>query len=127
MDYAKSDARQVDFPEEMRRGKGGKRSSAVKPLPDVVCPLCGKPVQENAKAFGCSDWKNGCRFTLWKDGLARSGGPQLNAKIVQLLLRDGRVKGSTGVLALADGFLTFTPNGADAPAASVAVVYEKKK
>ena len=60
----------------------------------VACPLCGKPVQENAKAFGCSDWKNGCRFTLWKDGLARSGGPQLNAKIVQLLLRDGRVKGS---------------------------------
>ena len=128
VEYARDSAPGIEFPEEMRRGKGARRAaSTVKPIEGAACPLCGKPVQENAKAFGCSDWKNGCRFTLWKDGLARSGGPQLNAKIVQLLLRDGRVKGSTGVLALADGFLTFTPNGADAPAASVAVVYEKKK
>ena len=125
VDYAKSDARQVDFPEEMRRGKGGKRSSAVKPLPDVVCPLCGKPVQENGKAFGCSDWKNGCHFTLWKDGLTRGGGPALNARIVQLLLKNGQVAGSTGTLQIKDGFVTFEPKDGGTPA-RMSITYEKK-
>ena len=83
-------------------------------------------MQENAKAIGCSDWKNGCRFTLWKDGLTRSGGPALNAKIVQLLLKDGQVKGSTGIIRLSDGFVTFTPNGAEEASARMAIVYEKK-
>ncbi len=30
------------------------------------CPLCGKPVIEGRKGYGCSDWKAGCRFVLWK-------------------------------------------------------------
>ncbi|MBQ9196818.1 MAG: DNA topoisomerase III [Clostridia bacterium] len=126
VEYARDSAPGIEFPEEMRRGKGGKRASAVKAIEGAVCPLCGKPVQENAKAFGCSNWKAGCHFTLWKDGLARSGGPQLSARIIQLLLKDGQVKGSTGVLKMADGFLTFTPNGADSPSARMAITYEKK-
>ena len=127
VDYAKDSAPKIDFPEEMRRGrKGTARKAVVKPMEGAACPLCGKPVQENAKAFGCSDWKNGCRFTLWKDGLARSGGPQLNAKIVQLLLKNGSVKGSTGTLTIKDGFLTFTKNGEETPAARVGITYEKK-
>lgn len=31
------------------------------------CPLCGKPVLENKKAYGCSGWKEGCRFVIWKE------------------------------------------------------------
>ncbi len=31
-----------------------------------VCPQCGKPVIENKKAYGCSGWKEGCSFTIWK-------------------------------------------------------------
>jgi DNA topoisomerase III len=30
------------------------------------CPLCGHPVIEGRKGYGCSDWKAGCRFVLWK-------------------------------------------------------------
>ncbi|MCT4662760.1 MAG: DNA topoisomerase [Tissierellales bacterium] len=30
------------------------------------CPKCGKPVIEGSKAFGCSDWKEGCDFKIWK-------------------------------------------------------------
>ncbi|MBR1607818.1 MAG: DNA topoisomerase III [Clostridia bacterium] len=125
VDYAKADAPQVEFPEEMRRGKGGRKTSAVKALEGVACPLCGKPVQENAKAFGCSDWKNGCHFTLWKDGLTRGGGPALNARIVQLLLQNGQVAGSTGTLQIKDGFLTFEPKDGGAPA-RMSITYEKK-
>jgi len=30
------------------------------------CPLCGHPVIEGRKGYGCSDWKSGCQFVLWK-------------------------------------------------------------
>jgi len=30
------------------------------------CPLCHKPVIEGRKGYGCSDWKAGCQFVLWK-------------------------------------------------------------
>lgn len=31
-----------------------------------TCPICGQPVVENAKAYGCSAWKEGCKFVIWK-------------------------------------------------------------
>ncbi|MDD5411773.1 MAG: DNA topoisomerase, partial [Methylobacter sp.] len=31
------------------------------------CPLCGHPVIEGRKGYGCSDWKAGCQFVLWKE------------------------------------------------------------
>lgn len=30
------------------------------------CPLCGAPVAETAKAYGCSAWRTGCTLTIWK-------------------------------------------------------------
>ena len=31
------------------------------------CPVCGQPVYESEKAFGCSGYRDGCKFALWKD------------------------------------------------------------
>jgi DNA topoisomerase-3 len=31
------------------------------------CPLCASSVIEGEKGFGCSAWKEGCKFVLWKD------------------------------------------------------------
>lgn len=125
--YARDTKTEAAFPEEMRRGKkGAKKTASVKPLPDAACPLCGKPVQENQKAFGCSAWRDGCHFTLWKDGLRRGGGPVLTEKLVQLLLKQGTVKGSTGVIRMENGLVAFTPAGAEAPSASMPLVYQKK-
>ncbi|MBR6299602.1 MAG: DNA topoisomerase III [Clostridia bacterium] len=126
VEFARDGAPKADFPEEQRRGSKSASHSGVKPLTDAVCPLCGKPVQETAKAFGCSGWKEGCKFTLWKDGLTRGGGPALNAKIVQLLLKNGTVKGSTGTLSISGEQLSFTANGQSVPGISVNVRYEKK-
>lgn len=32
-----------------------------------TCPFCGSPIYENKKSFYCSNYKNGCKFSLWKD------------------------------------------------------------
>lgn len=47
------------------------KDESDKPLYDQSrlgdCPLCGQPVIEGRKGYGCSDWKAGCRFVLWKE------------------------------------------------------------
>lgn len=38
-------------------------------LPSIgVCPRCGKPIVEGKKGFGCSGYKEGCTYTIWKEG-----------------------------------------------------------
>lgn len=32
------------------------------------CPRCGKPVVEGKKGYGCTGYKEGCTFTIWKEG-----------------------------------------------------------
>jgi len=108
--YASQSAPDVAFEPEERRGKG-KRSAKNKSI-DIPCPLCKRGmITENPKAFGCSEWKNGCKFTIWKDTVSRIGGPEMTAKLVKALLasESGDLRGSTGVLHFHDGFVTFTP------------------
>ncbi len=31
-----------------------------------ACPVCAGDVVVGKKAYGCSNWKNGCRFVVWK-------------------------------------------------------------
>lgn len=31
------------------------------------CPRCGNPVIEGARGFGCSAWRDGCKFIIWKE------------------------------------------------------------
>ena len=110
-DYAQNSAPACTFEAEARRGKGrGKaKSSSVQSL-HIPCPLCKTgQVTENEKAFGCSRWREGCSFTLWKNGVEREGGPLLTEKLVRALLarEDGRLRGSTGTLIYRDGKLFF--------------------
>lgn len=55
------------------------------------CPICGKPVEEKAKGFFCSD--RSCKFALWKNNrYFESIGKMLNSATAQKLLVDGKVK-----------------------------------
>ena len=57
-----------------------------------ICPECGNPVIESETAYGCSNWKNGCRFTVWKqDRFIESMGKHVSEEMVRLLLQNGKV------------------------------------
>ena len=47
------------------------------------CPVCGKDVVETARSYGCSGWRDGCRFTIWKEISGRT----LDEKDVKKLLQ----------------------------------------
>lgn len=57
-----------------------------------TCPLCGKPVTENKKAYGCSGWKEGCKFTIWKQ-IAGKKISQAQAKKIISKGRSDLIKG----------------------------------
>ena len=56
------------------------------------CPACGNDVVENERNFGCINWKNGCRYTIWKDDkFISSFGKTVSKDMVELLLSNGKV------------------------------------
>lgn len=108
--YAQESAPEVAFEREERRSKGKKRTQIK--TTGMVCPVCGQgQVTENAKAFGCSRWQEGCKFTIWKDCVSKIGGPAIDEKLVKALLNaeNGDLRGSTGVLHYHNGYVSFTP------------------
>lgn len=62
------------------------------------CPLCGHGVIEGQKGFGCSNWKSGCKFVIWKnDKYLASMKKKPTKTMVKNLLKNGvaLVKGLT--------------------------------
>lgn len=54
------------------------------------CPLCKHAVIEGQKGFGCSNWKNGCKFVIWKNDKFLAAMKKKPTKtMVKLLLKDG--------------------------------------
>lgn len=84
-----------------------------------VCPSCGKPVIEGNKGYGCSGWRAGCKFTIWKS----FRNTELTPKMAKDLLKGKEIeikdlpseKGPyTLLLKLTDGkVVTRTPQAAD--------------
>ncbi|MDF9612854.1 DNA topoisomerase [Bacillus cereus] len=62
------------------------------------CPVCSGSIVEGQKGFGCSDWKNGCKFVIWKnDKFLATMKKKPTKTMVKKLLKDGEavVKGLT--------------------------------
>lgn len=64
----------------------GKRRGGGKAL--GPCPSCGSPVVEQTKSYGCSRWREGCRFAIWK----KMSGKRISAAMATALLARGRTR-----------------------------------
>jgi len=59
------------------------------------CPTCGSDVVEGEKGFGCTNWRGGCKYILWKnDKFLATLGVRMTKQTVVKLLENGRVYGS---------------------------------
>lgn len=77
-------------PEQAAEARGKKRGRGKVLGP---CPKCKEgQVVENAKAYGCSRYREGCNLTIWKT-VARK---RLTEKQAQLLLANGRTEKMQG-------------------------------
>jgi DNA topoisomerase-3 len=82
------------------------------------CPLCGKDITESAKGYGCTGYKEGCKFVIWKEIAGKKITPA-QAKALLAKGKTGTIKGfksKTGkkfdaVLVLQDGKVGFEFNG----------------
>lgn len=56
------------------------------------CPLCGHAIIEGRKGYGCSNWKSGCKFVIWKnDKFLASMKKKPTKTMVRTLLKNGIV------------------------------------
>jgi len=110
VESAKKAPEDVQFQREERKGRRGART-APKAV-GAACPLCGRgKVLENSKAFYCSRFREGCKLTIWKNCVEKAGGPALTPELVQRVLAEGRVRGSSGVLIHEGGSVRFERGG----------------
>ncbi|TVX85578.1 type IA DNA topoisomerase [Paenibacillus agilis] len=71
-----------------------------------ICPLCKKPVIESEKIYGCSGWRDGCKFKLTKEFL----GKKITLSQIKKLLKNGKtdkIEGFTGSKGLFDTALGY--------------------
>lgn len=67
------------------------------------CPLCNRPVIENKKGYGCSGYKEGCKFVIWKVVAGK--------KVSEAQAKNLIVNGKTGLI---KGFKSKKGNNFDA-------------
>jgi len=53
------------------------------------CPICNHEIIEGKKGYGCSNFKNGCQFVLWKDdSYLKQLNVELDEKLVKNILKN---------------------------------------
>lgn len=89
VEQSKNTQTKIDFPEEIRNPKGNRKFKKIKSL--GKCPKCNiGEIFENTKAFYCSNWKDGCKFTIWKNSIENYGG-KLTENIISELIKNNKI------------------------------------
>ncbi|NEQ71029.1 MAG: DNA topoisomerase III, partial [Symploca sp. SIO2D2] len=48
-----------------------------------ACPVCSSDVVEGKKGYGCLNWRNGCRFVIWKTIAQREIGKDIAVQLLE--------------------------------------------
>lgn len=85
--HAKPKSARVGRPKPKSGGSRATQPSADRPATALgTCPSCGADVVELPKSYGCSAWKAGCKFAIWKN----IAGKRISRRTALALLRDGK-------------------------------------
>ena len=78
--------------EKFKQSKGTITKKDQEKIGVGKCPVCGKDVLEYPKGFGCSGFKDGCKFFIWKDNalLKRYEIKSVSKSLVKELLANQR-------------------------------------
>lgn len=78
------------------------------------CPACGSDVIEGEKGFGCTNWRGGCKFVIWKeDRFLSSLKVRATSQTIKRLLEQGSVYSNSFVSKKGNKFsarLTYEKN-----------------
>ncbi len=101
----------VDFMTEIadyaNRIVGGDDVDSVDPAIFGDCPKCGRPVIQGKRGFGCSGWRDGCKFVLWPTFRER----ELSVDQIRELLQRRTLREPIRDERLGDVILTLTDGG----------------
>lgn len=80
----------------------------------LICPLCKEGhIFKNSKAYSCSNWKNGCKFTVWSE----IAGKTITENMVKMLVTKGKTSFLKGFKSKKgtsfDAYLVFKDNKVD--------------
>ncbi len=75
-----------------RKKSTSKPKDGSKPEGLPACPRCSAPLIEGARGYGCSAWKTGCRFVVWKE----FQGKAITASNVRTLVEKGKTRAMAG-------------------------------
>lgn len=87
VDYAKNTNTSVIFEDE--KYKKSKKYKSIAKFGN--CLKCSGDILENSKSFYCSNWKNGCKFSIWKNTLEPLG-ITLTGDLIEKLLKDKKIE-----------------------------------
>ena len=93
IDSAKTTRKDIQFEQDKPKYKGKSGTSSSKGGKSLgKCPLCQNgDILENTKAFYCSQWRQNCKFTIWKNELEKYNIPQITVAMITQLLKDGQI------------------------------------
>ncbi|MEG0328975.1 MAG: DNA topoisomerase [Longicatena sp.] len=68
--------------------------SGEEPIDDTresigICPVCGNKIVENSKGYGCVNYRNGCKYAIWKeDKFFKAINKEVSLPMAKKLLND---------------------------------------
>lgn len=95
-------------------GRTSKSTEKQGPETFGKCPACGHDIIEGQRGFGCSNWRSGCKFVIWKeDEVFKAFRKKLTKTMVKQLLKKGMAE-ANGMTDREgnkfDGYLSYVKN-----------------